>query len=298
MLASRSSVVNAKTVCYVTGRARPELLSGAMSGRAMTFLAASIVLPLAAASSGLRLDPIRLVAESGIIAQAVLLTLLGFSVLSWAVILERHRVLRRAEAASEMLVREMEAGRRLSELNDRVGRLKDSPLAPIFQAGFRELIAAVNEGLGGQRAAAPPADAQRERVLLRLRRRLEEAAALQADGLDRNLGLLATTGTVAPFIGLFGTVWGIMDAFQGIGVSGSASLAAVAPGISEALVTTAAGLAAAIPAVIGYNLLLARARRLGGRIERFVPHFLMLAEGQLDAGRPAAPAAVEAKYRT
>ena len=130
----------------------------------------------------------------------------------------------------------------------------------------------------------------------RLRRRVEEAAGAQADMLDRNLGLLATTGSVAPFIGLFGTVWGIMDAFQGIGLSGSASLAAVAPGISEALVTTAAGLAAAIPAVVGYNVLLARARRLGSRIDRFVPQFLSQAEAQLDATRPAA--AVEAgKFR-
>jgi biopolymer transport protein TolQ len=108
---------------------------------------------------------------------------------------------------------------------------------------------------------------------------------------------LATTASITPFIGLFGTVWGIMDAFQGIGLTGSASLAAVAPGISEALVTTAAGLAAAIPAVVGYNLLLARARRLGARIDRFVPQFLILAESQLDAARPAA--AVEAgKFRT
>jgi biopolymer transport protein TolQ len=91
---------------------------------------------------------------------------------------------------------------------------------------------------------------------------------------------------VTPFIGLFGTVWGIMDAFQGIGMQGSASLAAVAPGISEALVATAAGLAAAIPAVVGYNLLLARARRLGARIDRFVPQFMTMAEVQMEAGRP------------
>ena len=108
---------------------------------------------------------------------------------------------------------------------------------------------------------------------------------------------LETTGTVAPFIGLFGTVWGIMDAFQGIGFTGSASLAAVAPGISEALVTTAAGLFAAIPAVVGYNLLLARARRLGARIDRFVPQFLALAESQIDSGRPAAAAAEGGKFR-
>jgi biopolymer transport protein TolQ len=243
---------------------------------------------LGAAVTGLRTDPFRLVAEAGPVAQMVLLTLLAFSVFSWAVMIERFRALRRAESQSELLARELRSDRRMSDLADRTVRFPASPLAAIFQTGFRELIAAVNEGLGAGRAAAGGTESSRERVLARVRRRVEEAASLQADGLDRHLGVLATTGTVTPFIGLFGTVWGIMDAFQGIGVAGSASLAAVAPGISEALVTTAAGLAAAIPAVIGYNLLLARARRLGGRIERFVPQFMALAETQLDAGRPAA----------
>ena len=114
---------------------------------------------------------------------------------------------------------------------------------------------------------------------------MEEAAAAEADRLDRHLGILATTGSVTPFVGLFGTVWGIMNAFQSIGLTGTANLAAVAPGISEALVTTAAGLAAAIPAVIGYNLLLGRARRLAGRIDRFVLSFLSVAETQLEAAR-------------
>lgn len=250
-----------------------------------------------AAAAGMTVDPIRLIADSGIVAQLVLLTLLGFSVLSLAVMVERARALRRAEADSESLTREMHAGRRLSELNERAGRLAASPLAAMAQAGYRELIAAVNDTLASQRGAPGVPDAGRERVLERVRRRLEEVASLQADGLDRNLGLLATTGTVAPFIGLFGTVWGIMDAFQGIGFTGSASLAAVAPGISEALVTTAAGLFAAIPAVVGYNVLLARARRIGARIDRFVPQFLALAESQIEAGRPAAAAAEAGKFR-
>jgi len=251
---------------------------------------------LAAATPGLRADPLRLVADSGPVALFVLLALLAFSVLSWAVIIERFRALRRAEAESDQLLRELQAQRRLSEMSERAARFPSSPLTPILQAGFRELIEAVNEGVGAQRAA-PSHDQGRERVVTRVRRRIEEAASAQADGLDRNLGILATTGSVTPFIGLFGTVWGIMDAFQGIGITGSASLAAVAPGISEALVTTAAGLAAAIPAVVGYNLLLARARRLGGRIERFVPQFLALAEAQLDGVRPAAATIEAGKFR-
>jgi biopolymer transport protein TolQ len=251
---------------------------------------------LIAAAAGLSVDPLRLIADSGFVAQAVLLILLGFSVMSWAVMFERFRSLRRAEIESDQLQHEAQADRRLSDLSDRCSRFSGSPLSPMVQAGFKEMIAAVNEGIGPQRTGA--GDEGRDRVLLRVRRRVEEAAAVQADMLDRNLGLLATTGTVTPFIGLFGTVWGIMDAFQGIGVTGSASLAAVAPGISEALVTTAAGLAAAIPAVIGYTLLLARARRLGARIERFVPQFLTLAESQIDPGRPMAAAAEAGKFRS
>ncbi|HEV8201146.1 MAG TPA: MotA/TolQ/ExbB proton channel family protein [Candidatus Polarisedimenticolia bacterium] len=257
-----------------------------------------IPVPLAAAATtpGLHADPLRLITESGWVAQGVLLTLLAFSVMSWAVMLERWRFLKRAEAESRRLLADLQGDKRLSDMYDRAARHTASPLAPILQAGFRELIAAVNEGVGGARGAAPTEEG-RQRVMNRLRRRVDEAAGMEADTLDRNLGLLATTGSVAPFIGLFGTVWGIMDAFQGIGLTGSASLAAVAPGISEALVTTAAGLAAAIPAVCGYNLLLARARRLGARIDRFVPQFLSQAESQLDAARPAAAAAEAGKFR-
>jgi biopolymer transport protein TolQ len=239
------------------------------------------------AASGLHADPLRLIADSGPVAQLVLLILLGFSVLSWAVIFERYRALKRSESESDRLLRDIGGDRRLSQLHEVAARYPASPLAAILQAGFREIIAAVNDGLGAQRSGNVTVDQARDRVLMRVRRRAEEAASVQADALDRNLGILATTGTVTPFIGLFGTVWGIMDAFQGIGVAGSASLASVAPGISEALVATAAGLAAAIPAVIGYNLLLARARRIGARIDRFVPQFMTLAETQIESGRPA-----------
>jgi biopolymer transport protein TolQ len=243
---------------------------------------------LLAAATGMHADPLRLITDSGLMAQLVLLTLLGFSAISWAVMFGRHRFLKRAERASEALLRELGGDRRLSQLNDSASRHAASPLAAVLQAGFRELIAAVNDAVAAQRGGTLTAEQARERALVRARRRAEEAASAQVDGLDRHLGILATTGTVTPFIGLFGTVWGIMDAFQGIGATGSASLAAVAPGISEALVTTAARRAAAIPAVIGYNMLLARVRRLAARIDRFVPQFLSLAEVQLDQHRPAA----------
>jgi biopolymer transport protein TolQ len=251
---------------------------------------------LAAAGAGFNGDVLQLIANSGAVAKAVLLVLLGFSVLSWAVILERHRSLLRAERDSVAFLRDLHREKRLVDLLHRSDRYAGSPLSRLFVAGFRELTSAVTDSLARRANPSPPDDAL-DRILERVQRRLDEAAAAEADGLDRNLGILATTGSVTPFIGLFGTVWGIMNAFQGIGVTGSANLAAVAPGISEALITTAAGLAAAIPAVIAYNLLNARARRLGARIERFVLEFAGIAESQIDAGRSAAPAAEAGKIR-
>jgi len=242
---------------------------------------------LAATTEGFRGDILRLVADAGPVVKFILLVLIGASVLSWTVIIDRFRTLRRAEEQSRAFLRALEQERRLSDMRDRAARYGASPLSPIFLSGFRELTAAVAESVGRFRGGQGSNDEGRQRILDRVRRRVEEAAAGQAEQLDRHLGILATTGSVAPFVGLFGTVWGIMNAFQGIGVVGSANLAAVAPGISEALVATAAGLAAAIPAVIGYNFLLARARRIGGQIERFVLAFAALAEAQIDLTRSA-----------
>ncbi len=247
-----------------------------------------VMLSVAAVSPAIQADVLRLVADSGAVVKGVLLILLVFSVLSWAVIINRYRALRQAELQSDAFLDDLRRERRLSDLRDRAGRYGASPLVPIFLDAFHELTSAVSEGVVAHRGAIFP-DGESVRVLGRVRRRLEESGAAQADRVDKNLGILATTGSVTPFIGLFGTVWGIMNAFQGIGITGSATLGAVAPGISEALVTTAAGLAAAIPAVIAYNLLLARARRLGGRIERFVLTFASIAEAQIESGR--APAA-------
>ena len=252
---------------------------------------------MAVATAGFQGDILRLVLDSGPLVKIVLLVLLGFSVFSWSVIIERYRSFRRAEVDSIRFLGDLAAERRLADLRDRSSRYAHSPLVPIFNAGFKELASAVADVVGKFRGSPSIPDEARDRVLDRVRRRLEEAAAGEAERLDRNLGVLATTGSVTPFIGLFGTVWGIMNAFQAIGISGSASLGAVAPGISEALVTTAAGLFAAIPAVIGYNVLLARARRLGGRIDRFVLEFASIAESQIESHRAATTAVEAGKIR-
>jgi len=266
------------------GRSRCAILPAHHGGGTplMTFMPLAT---LAATTEGFRGDILRLVADAGPVVKFILLLLIGASVLSWTVIIDRFRALRRAEAESRAFLLALEQERRLSDMRDRAARYGGSPLPPIFLSGFRELTAAVTESVGRFRGGQGITEEGRQRILDRVRRRVEEAASGQADQLDRHLGILATTGSVTPFVGLFGTVWGIMNAFQGIGVVGSANLAAVAPGISEALVATAAGLAAAIPAVIGYNFLLARARRIGGLIERFVLAFAALAEAQIDLSR-------------
>jgi biopolymer transport protein TolQ len=150
-------------------------------------------LPVLLAAAGLHADPLRLIADSGPLAKLVLLILLIFSVLSWAVIVGRYRYLKRAESASVRLQRDISVALRLSQLNEIAGRYPASPLSAIMQAGFREMISAVNEGLAGQRAGTITPEQARERVFLRVRRRAEESASIEADGLDRNLGLLATT---------------------------------------------------------------------------------------------------------
>ncbi len=180
---------------------------------------------------------------------------------------ERWKSFRAAEAETSELLDLFHAEPNLTTVREHIKEDACTPLAALFRAGYHEL------------ARAAPADGvestpARESVGLRnIDRGLVRASQAETVRLERGLGFLATTASATPFIGLFGTVWGIMNAFHGIGVTGSASLAAVAPGIAEALINTAAGLAAAIPAVIGYNHFLGRIRRLGVEMENFASEF-------------------------
>jgi len=204
-------------------------------------------------------------------AQFVIFILMSFSVVSWAIMVERWRVLARSENESAAFLTKFRAGSSLGDLRDIAEKLPHSPAAAIYRAGFRQI------NVIGNPRVAPTTGPQRdpiasiERVLLR-------ASAEEQARLERSLPFLATTAAATPFIGLFGTVWGIMTAFHAIGGMGTANLAVVAPGISEALVTTAAGLAAAIPAVIGYNYFVNRIRSIGTRMDNFVADFLTRAE--------------------
>ncbi len=208
--------------------------------------------------------------EAGPVVKGVLLILFGFSVLSWAILVDRYRMFRRSEAASDAFLDAFSQTENLTSLLQERQEWADSPVAAVFHKAYG---AARGKKPGGSRRSRPMR-------LYQLERLLSQIGSKELQRLGRNLNFLATTGSVTPFIGLFGTVWGIMKSFRGIGLTGSASLAAVAPGISEALVATAFGLAAAIPAVIGYNHFLHRLQLATTELEGFTASLLNAAEEQ------------------
>src|SRR5579862_1233961 len=175
---------------------------------------------------------IDLVGETGPVAKVVLLLLLIFSLVSWAIILSKWSVLRRARVQSGRFVRAFRRAQRLQDVNAVSEQFRPSPLVGVFHAGFREF----ERQMGSSGGLRNP---------LAVQRAMQIASSEEMTRFERNLPWLAITGAVTPFIGLFGTVWGIIDAFHGLGTSSTATLRAVAPGISEALITTAAGLVAA-----------------------------------------------------
>jgi biopolymer transport protein TolQ len=198
-----------------------------------------------------------MLSNTGPVAKLVLLILLAFSLLSWAIILTKWNLLRRARVQSGRFVRAFRKAQRLQDIAAVADQFRPSPLVGVFEGGFEEYKRQVT----GQAALL--------RSLTGVQRGMQIGASEEVTRLERNLPWLAITAAVTPFIGLFGTVWGIIDAFHGLGTAGAATLRAVAPGISEALITTAAGLAAAIPAVIAYNLFGSSIRELAARSDDF-----------------------------
>jgi biopolymer transport protein TolQ len=216
--------------------------------------------------------PAELLAHSGWVARLVLLMLLVFSFVSWAIIIYKGLALGRARRESETFLQIFRKSSKFSEVNSVCTQLRASPLVGVFQAGYVELNQQVRQA-GGEKAARPTL-----RSLESLSRSLARAATAEATRLERRVTFLATTASVTPFIGLFGTVWGIMNAFGDIGRMGSANLAVVAPGISEALITTAAGLAAAIPAAVFFNYFNSRLKILAAMMDDFALEFLNIVE--------------------
>jgi biopolymer transport protein TolQ len=213
--------------------------------------------------------------RSGPMATFVLGSLAFFSVVSWAILIWKYLHIRRSRRHSRRFLETFRNSKRFSEVSAATARVATSPLVGVFQAGYAEID-------GQIRAAGDEAQAQQGRYRIRslegVERSLRRAIASETQILVRGSSFLATTAAAAPFIGLFGTVWGIMRAFEDIGRTGSTSLVAVAPGIAEALINTAAGLAAAIPALIGYNYLGGQFKRLRALMEDFALEFMNLAE--------------------
>lgn len=216
-----------------------------------------------------------MMAGAGLMVKLVMITLLIFSVVSWWIIIMKQILFKRARNASEeFLIRFWES----KTLNDAYQSAKEytlSPEAAVFVSGFNELrkisAARSNEAI--------PENLQMQLATMEnLKRAVRKAQIIESDRLQRSLAFLATTGSATPFIGLFGTVWGILTSFQEIGIRGSASLAVVAPGISEALVATAAGLAVAIPAVVFYNFFSNKLVVFESDIDNFSSDFLNLIE--------------------
>jgi biopolymer transport protein TolQ len=227
-------------------------------------------------AQGFQGDVLSLIFHSGPMAQLILLILAGFSVLSWAIMTERYRALSRAEREDRVLIDKFRTQASMADLRDACERLPHSPMAHIFRTGFKEMSrGAARRGPDAAAGGVAVAGEAHAATMARILERAMVAASSEAQGrLERFLGFLASTASATPFIGLFGTVWGIMNAFRSIGLIGSANLATVAPGISEALITTAAGLAAAIPAVLGYNYFNNRLRVIGNRLDHFIAEIL------------------------
>jgi biopolymer transport protein TolQ len=210
------------------------------------------------------------------VAIAVLVLLGIFSFISWAIIIYKGMALHRAHAQSETFLQVFRKSSKFSEVNSVCAQLKASPLVGVFQAGYMEVNQQVRGGTQGANDKAQQKPTVRS--LESLSRALARAATVEATRLERRVSFLATTASVTPFVGLFGTVWGIMDAFGDIGRMGSANLAVVAPGISEALITTAMGLVAAIPAAVFYNFFSSRIKVLGSMVDDFALEFLNIVE--------------------
>lgn len=216
-----------------------------------------------------------LILDASPLVKFVLLILVSASIVCWAIILQKMKRLKSAKAGNSEFLDLFWNANGLEEIQTKVENLKHSPIANIFEAGYKEL------------RKLPASDRSADGVpeITNIERSLNRTLSMEIDELEKYVDWLATTASAAPFIGLFGTVWGIMNSFQNIGATGSASLSVVAPGISEALIATAIGLAAAIPAAIFYNFILTRIKKVSLDSENFVQEFLNMIQRSLLTSR-------------
>ncbi|WP_114394534.1 protein TolQ [Oleisolibacter albus] len=213
--------------------------------------------------------------QAQLVVKLVMLGLIGSSIWTWAIIFDKSIKLRRLKAAAADFEEQFWSGGSLDELYDRVARNPGDPLSATFAAGMREWRHATERGLAG-------AGAMRANLAQRIERVMSVTVGREMAALERYMTVLASVGSAGPFVGLFGTVWGIMHAFTNIAQQQNTSLAVVAPGIAEALFATAIGLVAAIPAVLAYNVFNSDLGRFGERLDSFVTEFSAILQRHLE----------------
>jgi biopolymer transport protein TolQ len=216
-----------------------------------------------------------MVTGSGPVVQGVLYILILFSIVSWGVIFYKLRQVRAARRLSERFLDSFWGTKNLSAIHAASQDMKKSPVAQVFRAGYQELarLTRAKQARGDDVAMSTELGG-----VANVERAMRRAVTQELTHLEQSLTFLATTASATPFIGLFGTVWGIMNAFLGLSATHTSSIQAVAPGIAEALVATAAGLFAAIPAVVAYNHFARQIRVLSAEMENFAFEFLNIAE--------------------
>ena len=219
-----------------------------------------------------------LVMQADLVVQVVMIVLALSSIWCWAIIINKIRYFRRLRQQAEQFEEAFWSGGSLEELYERVGSTPEHPLAALFVVAMREWTHAAKRGFTSHDGTA------HSNLQGRIDRVINVTLAREMESLERHIGFLATVGSTAPFVGLFGTVWGIMNSFQAIAVTKNTSLAVVAPGIAEALLATALGLVAAIPAVVAYNKLSNDLGRYAGRLESFAGEFTTLLSRKLGEG--------------
>jgi biopolymer transport protein TolQ len=213
--------------------------------------------------------------QSDTIVKAVIFLLLAASIWSWAVIFDKVGKIRRLRRDAESFEETFWSGGSLDDLYDRIGARPTDPMSAVFAAAMREWRRSVQRGLAGSTT-------MKTRLQERIERVMHVTVGREMDRLERFMSFLATVGSTAPFVGLFGTVWGIMNSFQAIAAAKNTSLAVVAPGIAESLFATALGLVAAIPAVVAYNKFATDFGRYAGRLDAFSTEFSAILSRQLD----------------
>lgn len=214
------------------------------------------------------LSAIDLIAQAGPMVQFVLLLLLFASVFCWAIIILKIKALKKAKEENDAFLAKFWKSKSLEQVSSDAEKFSHSPVASLFLSGFKEL----------KKLSLTDRTQEGEQEVENIGRALARASNSEVTTLDKHVSWLATTASAAPFVGLFGTVWGIMNSFQNIGATGAANLAVVAPGISEALIATAMGLAAAIPAAVAYNYFVHQIKRMVIDMDCFSQDFLNIVQ--------------------